>query len=161
MREFSKVSPLFWRNKRFSALTSTDAKLCMLYFVTCEHQNSAGCYRLPDAYAAADLSWPMQHYLEVRQQLADAGLILFDDESKELFVTDWFETNPAMNDKHSQGCQRLISNIESDNVREAAEDAFLQAEENRQSKPSKAAGSVPNFNPSSRLASTGYLNRRQ
>jgi hypothetical protein len=161
MRDFSKVSPLLWRDKRFNSLASSDARLAMLYFFTCEHQNSAGCYRLPDGYASADLSWALDHYVTVRQQVVDAGLILFDDDTKELFIVGWFKTNPAMGSKHAIGCERLIGNIESDAIREAAEEEFLQSEEHRQSQSQKPSGSVQSLQASNRLASTNYLTRGQ
>lgn len=159
MRDFSKVSPLVWRDKRFRSLASSDAKLAMLYFVTCEHQNSAGCYRLPDGYAASDLAWDAPRYEKARGAVIDAGLIIFDPETSELFIADWFETNPAMNPKHAQAVERRISTIDSDVIREAAEEDFLKSEEIRASRPSKPEKHALHA-VGSRLAETSYLNRR-
>ncbi|MDO9416205.1 hypothetical protein [Pararhizobium sp.] len=137
MRDFSKVSPLLWRDKRFRSLPTSDAQIAMLYFLTCEHQNSAGCYRLPDGYAASDLDWNTERYEKARAAIVAAGLILFDPDTSELFVAGWFEFNPAMNQKHSQGVERRISSIDSDAVRDAANEDFQKSEEGRASRPSK------------------------
>ena len=48
MREFSKVSPAVWQSERFHSLPSDDGRYVHLYLLTNDHQNSAGCYRLPD-----------------------------------------------------------------------------------------------------------------
>ena len=55
-KRFTKVHPAIWRSQRFMGLASNDAKLLHLYFLTSEHQNSAGAYVIPDGYVAADLS---------------------------------------------------------------------------------------------------------
>ena len=44
-REFSKVSPAVWRSGKFTGLECSTAQVLYLYFLTCEHQNSAGCFR--------------------------------------------------------------------------------------------------------------------
>ncbi|MBB3288758.1 MULTISPECIES: hypothetical protein [unclassified Rhizobium] len=149
MRDYTKVSPLIWRDKRFRSLASSDARLAMLYFVTCEHQNSTGCYRLPDAYAAVDLGWELDRFIKAREAVVSAGLILTDADSSEIFVVGWYETNTPTNDKHAIGTSRLIAKIESDQLREAAEEEFLASEQKRlTSKPS----------PGSNLLGTGFMN---
>ncbi|WEZ84648.1 hypothetical protein P6U16_08770 [Rhizobium sp. 32-5/1] len=133
--------------------------MAMLYFVTCEHQNSAGCYRLPDGYAASDLGWDAGRYEKARAAVVDAGLIVFDIETSEIFITGWFETNPAMNPKHAQAVERRISALESDVIREVAEEDFLKSEEIRASRPPKPE--KPQLHAvGSRLAESSYLNRR-
>lgn len=157
MREFSKVSPLMWRNKRFCMLSSSDAKLAMLYFVTCEHQNSAGCYRLPDGYAASDLTWDVPRYEKARTAVVDAGLIAFDPDTSELFVCGWFETNPAMNPKHAQSVERRMMDLESDLIREQVEAEFSISEEARESRSKRPAPVLQAVG--GHLANTRYLNR--
>ena len=121
MRDFSKVSPKVWRSPRFRAMQDERAKLLYLYVLTCEHQSSAGCFRLPDAYAAADLGWSDGHLEEARGALIAAGLLVHDPDSEEYFVPRWFKHNPGTNPKHRAGITRLISELDSDHVREAAE----------------------------------------
>lgn len=133
MRDFTKISPLLWRDKRFQSLASSDAKLAYLFHLTSEHQNSAGCYRLLDGYAATDLGWSTERYIQARQEVVGAGLILFDEETSELFVKGWFDGNPPTNPKHAMGTRKLIGNVASDAIREAAEEAFLATSQRWQS----------------------------
>ena len=67
MRTFSKISPKLWRSPRFRSLESGDERLLYLYVLTCEHQSSAGCFRLPDAYAASDLGWTEERLSDARE----------------------------------------------------------------------------------------------
>lgn len=123
-REFSKVSPAIWRSKRFLALPSDRARLLLLYFLTSQHQNSAGAYRVPDGYAVADLGWTLTDYQDARADLCEAGLIVFDTDTEEVFCNGWFSVCPPMNDKHASGTMTRIADIESDTVREVVEVEF-------------------------------------
>ncbi|SFZ84491.1 hypothetical protein SAMN02983003_2040 [Devosia enhydra] len=122
-RQFSKVSPLVWHSKRFRSLDS-DGQLLFLYFLTCEHQTSAGTFRIPDGYAIADLAWELPRYLEVRQRVKAAGLIDCDEDENFVQVMGWFKFNPPTNEKHAQGTLRLLQGISSPRLREASLTAF-------------------------------------
>ena len=127
MRTFSKISPKLWRSPRFRSLESGDARLLYLYVLTCEHQSSAGCFRLPGAYAASDLGWTEGRLSEAREALTKAALLVHDAGTDEYFVPRWFKHNPACNAKHKQGIERLISELDSDHVREAAESEYADS----------------------------------
>ncbi|OJU52355.1 MAG: hypothetical protein BGO03_11905 [Mesorhizobium sp. 61-13] len=99
-----------------------------LYFLTCEHQNSAGCFRLPNGYASADLGWPTEQYMSVRQILIDGEMIAFDAATSTIYVERWFQHCAAMSDKHAIGIRRVISAIESDVIREKVEADFEASE---------------------------------
>lgn len=120
MRDFSKVSPQIWRSKRFGAL-GDDARMFVLYLLTCQHQSSAGCMSLPDAYATADLNWTGERLEAARQAVIDADMLVYEGASDEYFVRRWFQHNPPTNPKHRHGIERLISELDSEAVREAAQ----------------------------------------
>ncbi len=158
MREFSKVSPKVWRDRRFQALSSTEAKLAYFYFLTCEHQNSAGAYRVLDGYAAADLEWPPDEWKAARREVEKAGLVIFDEATSEVFICGWFQENPLTNNKHALGSQRLISTLHSDSVREAAEAEFSQSIDELEQRISKRAAEKNDpATQANRLARTPYL----
>lgn len=120
MRDFSKVSPQIWRSKRFGTL-GDDARMFILYLLTCQHQTSAGCMSLPDAYAAADLHWTGERLQAARQAVIDADMLVHDGASDEYFVRRWYQHNPPTNSKHRHGVERLISELDSEAVQEAAQ----------------------------------------
>ncbi len=158
MRDFSKVSPKVWRSRRFRDLPADDARMFYLFLLTCEHMSSAGCFRLPDAYAASDLGWQTDRIGGARAPLVPAELIVHDPETDEYFIRRWFRHNPTTNQKHLQGVRRLISELDSDHVREAAEE---ELEEHAPSTP-VAANEDP-FGPrtSDRLLNTALMAGRR
>jgi len=130
-REFSKVSPAIWRSKRFLGLKTDRSRLLLFYYLTCQHQNSAGAYKLPEGYAVADLGWSIDDYRKARVELVNAGLIHYDPETEEVYVAGWFKACPPMNDKHASGTMSRISDIESDALREVLEAEFTSVNKAR------------------------------
>jgi hypothetical protein len=127
MREFSKVSPQIWESKRFRSLADDSARVAYLYLLSNGHQTSAGCYRLPPAYACADMGWEAAKYDAALQALLDAQLVDVDRETSEVFVPRWFKHNPPTNEKHAQGTTRLVEKIQSDRLRELASQELEEA----------------------------------
>ncbi len=113
MRDFSKISPAVWQSSRFNSLPSDDGRYLYLYLLTNRHQNSAGCYRLPDGYACTDLLWRPDRYVAARQALQKADMIRFDAETIEVMITRWFKHNPPMNQSHYDGTERILERLES------------------------------------------------
>ncbi|RWQ41858.1 MAG: hypothetical protein EOS21_11870 [Mesorhizobium sp.] len=156
MREYSKVSPKIWRSPRFRSQTD-DSRLFYIYLLTCEHQSSAGCFRLPDAYAAENLNWPIERVGMARAPLLASELVEHDSETYEYFIPLWFRHNPTTNPKHVQGVVRLISELDSDQVREAAEAEFEESLELK-AQTSKNVVSVKDKPQGyDRLAASNYL----
>lgn len=120
------VARSIWRSDKFKSLTSDRAQLAFFYYLTCEHQNALGCFRLPDAYAVFDLGWKLQEYQVAKADCITAGLIDFDDETQELLVTRWIDVNPPLNQKHLQGLLKAHLSVESDTFRERLEHTLLE-----------------------------------
>lgn len=136
-QDFTKVSPAVWRSKRFLALDDA-GKVLYLYTLTCEHQNNTGCFRLPDAYASADLGWPVEKYLEHLDKLVTADLLAVDTENSMIYVCRWFKHCPPTNNSHAIGIAKNIAKIDSDLLRERAETEFAQADAERQQREALA-----------------------
>lgn len=151
MRDFSKVSPRLWQSVRFRNLPDDDARFLYLFLLTCPHNNSAGAFRLPTAYAAADLGWTADRLGNSLGALAAGDMIERDSETEELFVLRWFNHNPPTNRKHLLGIERLISEIDSDAVREAAEGEVSDHAERIHALPAAASGN------GSRLTNSNYM----
>ncbi len=159
MREFSKITPAMWRDKRFRSLPSSDAKLAFMFLIASEHQNSAGAYRLPTLYACNDLGWDVERFTTARDEVLASGLVAFDSETEEYFCLGWFKANPAMGPKHATGVMRRIFEIESDQIREAAEAEFSASQEEKTAAKEALSGSVHSLDDysGSRLTRTRFL----
>lgn len=148
MRDFTKVSSTLWHSERFTNLATDDAKLAYLYMLTCEHQTSAGCFRLPDGYASADLRWPIERYTTARAELVKAGLILFDASAAVVMIKGWFRFNGPMNEKHLRGIRHILDRLPSPTIRA---EAAAELEEAMASAAKGKAGELPGTS-SERLA---------
>jgi hypothetical protein len=154
-RKFSMVSPAIWRPGRFLSIADPAAQLLYLYYLTCEHQTSAGCFRLPDGYACADLGWSIDRYADVRAKLVEAEMIAFDAETSTIYVERWFQHCAAMSDKHATGIRKIITVIESEAIRVKVAADFSVSEEGRKGMQNPLEAS---FGTGSRLLSSRYLN---
>ena len=120
MRGFSKISPALWDSERFNTLPSDDGRYLYLYLLTSRHQTSAGAYRLPDGYAATDLGWPPERYVNARELLVQADLIRFDTQTSVVMITRWFKHNPPMNESHLKSIEGELERLPSLTLAEAA-----------------------------------------
>lgn len=127
---FTKVAGAIWRSPRFRGLPDR-GKLLMLYFITNEHQTSAGCYRLPEGYALTDLGWGAEDYNDALSALVADGLVVRDPPSETIYIDKWFRHSPPMNHKHALGIISVIKDIEPDALRERVNADLLEADGGR------------------------------
>lgn len=159
-RLFSMISPDLWTSKTFRSM-SDDARYCYLYFLTSEHNNSAGAYRLPPAYAAHDLNWDVERYVHSRTELSNSGMIILDEDSDELFILKWLKHNKPMNPKHRIGTVSILEKLESNTVYEVA---MAELEEvSPEEKFDQTTGEVIPYNPNlaSKQSVTEFVKRSQ
>ena len=157
-RVFSMVSPKLWLSRRFRGLITDSAKLFYLYVLTCQHQTSAGCFKLPDAYVMADLGWSAEKLSNARAPVVEAGLLLHDPETDEYFVPRWFRHNPGKNPNHRKGIVRLISELESDLIRQVAKQEYDEYHEDDGNPPGAPGTSNGNRR---HLGTTGYMSGKR
>jgi hypothetical protein len=143
MREFSKISPAVWGSERFNNLPSDDARFLYLFLLTCEHQTSAGAFKLKDGYAVDDLRWTIGRYQAARQHLVDADLVSFDEPSRVVLIKRWFRHNPPMNESHLQGVAKIIHKLPCEPLKMEALAALHQAFEELQVSKAMADAKLP------------------
>lgn len=118
MRQFNMVGAWLWASAEFTELENDDARYVYLYLLTNVHTHSSGCYRLPEAYAIADLGWKSPKYRNALKVLATADLIV--TEGDEIFVCDWYEHSPVNNPDHRAGVEKHLNRLQSRMLREHA-----------------------------------------
>ena len=101
-------------------LSSDDERFLLLYFLTCPHNNSAGCFRLPDGYALHDLGWSQDRYDKARRSLLDAEMVDHDSVNEVVLIERWFQHNAPMNKSHRKGILSQLKKVPSDGLRDKA-----------------------------------------
>lgn len=138
--KFSMVSRSLWRSERFKHLRSDKGKLVYFYFLTCEHQNGLGCYRLPDGYAVDDLGWNLEEYRAAKADCEEASLIRYDIGTQEIFIEKWLRNNPAQNRKHLTGMAKSALNVESEEFQELLNEALTEMDSQLPETPARPPG---------------------
>ena len=161
-RDFAPVSPAIWGSRPFLSLPS-DGRVLMLYLICGPHQNSAGCCRIREGYALADLSWQSDQYRRALADIVQADLVMHDPATEETFVKKWFQHkgNIPTNKDHAKGTMKIIDHIDSDEIREAVEADFMQTEwAKRTFADDDRPANVVSVNPGERLLQTRMMRGR-
>jgi hypothetical protein len=91
---YFRVSPRFWADP---AMRGDDVRLLALYLLTCPARRTEGLFRLPRAYAAADLGWPSHRLDDAWDQLVRVGFLEEDEETQLVLLPAALRYQPAEN----------------------------------------------------------------
>lgn len=160
MRQFTKIAPEIWSKAAVLELTDRE-KLLLLYLMTCCHQESCGCARILPGYIASDLDWQFSDVESALISLEQRQLIVRVLATNEIYVTDWFSSNPPMNPKHLTGVNGRIEKIHADELRERVRVEAAAASENMIARSTTRAEKQRIEERKSDLVRLSNLDRRQ
>lgn len=91
MREYAKVSPLFWTGKTGKALKRAghEAVIVGLYLMTSPHANMIGVYHCPIGYIALDTGLGIEGASKGLQSCIEADFCTFEADSEYVFVHEF------------------------------------------------------------------------
>jgi len=107
MREYAKVYTAFWSDTTTRAM-SEDARSLALYILTCPHGNLIGLFRLPDAYAADDLQWPIERVSKGFRELFEKGFCARDETSSWLVILKYLRWNQFENPNVAKNAAKVF-----------------------------------------------------
>lgn len=128
-RPFTMVAPGLHSSRRFLALDDSRRAL-FFYLLTGPHQTSCGCSQIKPGYACADLGagWSEPKYLAGIADIENAGLIITDPDTNEIYIERWFKHHCKGSWKFAKGVQGQIDKIESDMLREKVNADFAETD---------------------------------
>lgn len=109
MQNYGKIFSGFWVNPDVIGM-SDDAKLFAVYVLSNTHKNLLGCYRLPLAYAAADLNWSHERVLQAVSDCERVRLIIYDPQGW-LFIPQFLKWNLIKNQNQCSSLHKLLEQI--------------------------------------------------
>jgi hypothetical protein len=126
---FTMVPRSLWNSASYMSLPDDEARYLYFYFLTNPHQTTSGCCVIKDAYAIADLdlkggAWTLEKYRKIRASIADAGLIMVDEITGEILITNWWDEKGPDNGKWYSGARAQCESISSPRLRKAALEAL-------------------------------------
>jgi hypothetical protein len=107
MREYGKVYTAFWQDPSIRSMPE-DARSLALYLLTCPHANSIGLFRLPDAYAADDMQWPIERVSKGFRNLSESGFIVRENGTGWLAIANFAKWNRFENRNVASGAMSIF-----------------------------------------------------
>lgn len=117
MRDYSKVSPRVWESEKFWSLENDLHRYAYLYLLACPHVNSCGCFKLPISYMADDLRWDLEASRKAIDSLCHSLLIAYDNTTRTVWITRWFDFNPPTNPNHGKSILAEIERVSSTDLK--------------------------------------------
>jgi hypothetical protein len=126
---FTMVRRSIWKSRRFGSLPDDASRYLYLYLLTCPHQGGAGCFVANEAYILSDLAkvgsdWTPRTYAKCLAAIVQSGMILADDVTGEILIVDWWKDSGTTSPDQFTGAQRWCDAIESQKIRDAAQEAI-------------------------------------
>jgi hypothetical protein len=90
---------------------SEDARALALYLLTTPHGNLIGCFRIPDAYAAEDLQWPMERVSKGFENLIESGWATRDEATKWLLIPKYLKWNKFENPNVAIAARKALEQV--------------------------------------------------
>lgn len=110
MRDYGRVYSSFWQSPEMRALPE-DARTLALYLLTTPHGNLIGCFRMPDAYAAEDLQWPIERVSEGFRKLVEVAFVTRDEASKWLVIAKYVKWNRFENPNVATAARKAFDQV--------------------------------------------------
>lgn len=107
-RRYWRVSPKFWASTQG---WSDDAKIVALYLLTGPHRTTEGLFRLPKAYAAADLGWSPQRLAKPFGELLSEGFIEYDDRASVCLIMKALDYQAPENPNQVTAALRKLADL--------------------------------------------------
>ncbi len=110
MARYVRVYTQFWTDEKVVHL-SEDARVLLLYLLTCPHGNMLGVFVLPPLYACADLKWTLERYERAFAELDGCGLVVRDEELQVVWLPNYLKHNPIENPNQVKAAIRVVEEL--------------------------------------------------
>ena len=92
MEVFTKVERGYWQDE-FILELSPEQKFFYLYLMTNNKVNTLGAYVFPLTMSTVELGYNKETVLKLLDHFAQAGKIIWDESTKEVFLLNWPKRN--------------------------------------------------------------------
>ncbi|MET3929544.1 hypothetical protein ABIE51_001431 [Lysobacter sp. OAE881] len=134
MRDFGKVSPMFWTGKTGKELRGhPEAQIVAMYLMTCPHSNMIGVYHLPKLYLCHETGLPLEGANKGLEKCIAVGFCLYDEDTETMFVIEMaahqIGETLKPGDRRGDGIRRQVTTIASPSISAAFLERYADAYE--------------------------------
>ncbi|MDE9415763.1 hypothetical protein [Acinetobacter nosocomialis] len=158
MRDYGKVSPLFWTGATGKELRKhPEALVVAMYLMTSPHANMLGLYYMPTLYIAHETGLGMEGAMKGLQWAEQAGFCSYDHDSEMVWVHEMakFQIADSLKDtdKRCLGVQNEYNSLGSNPYLESFYDKYCNSFHMSQKRQNSSKKASPLEAPSKPLAS--------
>ena len=112
MAVYRNVQVNFWQDDFVLDLTPEE-RYFYIYLLTCSKTTQCGIYPLPKRLAEMETGYNRETVEKLLQRFIDYGKILYDAETKELYIQNWVRYNPVTNTNVEKCVLRELKTVKS------------------------------------------------
>ncbi|MDP7979901.1 DnaD domain-containing protein [Bacillus sp. WLY-B-L8] len=112
MAVYRNVQVNFWQDDFVLELTPEE-RYFYIYLLTCSKTTQCGIYSLPKRLAEMETGYNRETVEKLLQRFIDYGKILYDPETKELYIKNWLRYNPVTNTNVEKCVLRELKTVKS------------------------------------------------
>jgi len=107
---YQKIEVQMWNDEKFVPLSAAE-KYLFLYLLTSPHSNCLGAFVLKPGYAADDLGWEREQYLETLNSLSAKGFVTVDLTLYLTVVNNYLKHNPPDNQNQFKAILNMLVSL--------------------------------------------------
>ncbi|WP_243526197.1 DnaD domain-containing protein [Bacillus pseudomycoides] len=112
MAVYRNVQVNFWQDDFVLDLTPEE-RYFYIYLLTCSKTTQCGIYPLPKRLAEMETGYNRETVEKLLQRFVEYGKILYDAETKELYIQNWLRYNPITNTNVEKCVLRELKTVKS------------------------------------------------
>ena len=112
MAVYRNVQVYFWQDDFVLELTPEE-RYFYIYLLTCSKTTQCGIYSLPKRLAEMETGYNRETVEKLLQRFIDYGKIIYDAETKELYIQNWLRYNPVTNTNIEKCVLRELKTVKS------------------------------------------------
>ena len=105
---YYRVGPAFWSDH---PSWGDDERLAALYILTSPHRSTEGLFRMPLAYAAADLGWLPERFAQAFERLIADGFVEYDYDASVCLIVNALAWQAPENPNQARGAVKAVAEL--------------------------------------------------
>jgi len=117
MARYRQIETRFWSDSKVIDDMTPEDRYFYLYLLTNEKSNQVGCYEISKNQICRDTGYDKEHIEKLIKRFEeDLDLIIYDIETKEIFIKNWYKYNWLNSQKTAKCVIEGVSEVKSKKI---------------------------------------------